>query len=608
MKSFLKDKKMENGFSRLHSTLSSMRELNNKSTSELTALHHAAGNHAVGQLVQAKLKISKPNDPSESEADRIADQILQIKKPLTHARDSNARGDISTINQAWKKPRKINSEINFSTSNHFIRDLEHGHPLDTQTRAYMQPRFGQDFSQVRIHTDDKAAKSAEAINARAYAYRNNIVFNKGEYIPDSSTGKRLMAHELAHVVQNSQSGSLDRISCYEGPEHQDIGDRYFRDLLSFLTLDEGKEWVRAIGEDPEKLINEILLESTGPVLLRNVINPQIGELTPVTLSIGQTISLMGDFYGSWQELAQAPVSEIRGILAVMRGERLGRITTIEAAKKYEEITGGRYLRLAQNNDEHFFWRNKAEWRRLHVEAFDLAKRAETEGGSGLFAQALLVDAAAGHFLTDAFAAGHLFDKDQVMAGIDVHLAKHPLMARNPAIQSYIAIVAFAKALPQLILKNVHDRMNREGFVVTNARGMRWRTFGDNYLKQAQETQRIAALAVFLSRQQLIHVRKYDSPNINEVESLLPNDDTVSRATQQAISFIPDAATQVESVIYQNRSLAPLQFGEALGAIISSNLSTVGHPGREREVMQAIDAARRSDVEGPVLPSFTITNW
>ncbi len=145
-------------------------------------------------------------------------------------------------------------------------------------------------------------------------------------------------------------------------------------------------------------------------------------------------------------------------------------------------------------------------------------------------------------------------------------------------------------------------------MVTNARGMRWRTFGDNYLKQAQETQRIAALAVFLSRQQLIHVRKYDSPNINEVESLLPNDDTVSRATQQAISFIPDAATQVESVIYQNRSLAPLQFGEALGAIISSNLSTVGHPGREREVMQAIDAARRSDVEGPVLPSFTITNW
>jgi hypothetical protein len=76
-----------------------------------------------------------------------------------------------------------------------------GRPLDTETRAFMEPRFGHDFSQVRVHTDAKAAQSAQAVNALAYTVGRNVVFGAGQYAPGTSEGWRLLAHELTHVVQ-----------------------------------------------------------------------------------------------------------------------------------------------------------------------------------------------------------------------------------------------------------------------------------------------------------------------------------------------------------------------------------------------------------------------
>ena len=177
-------------------------------------------------------------------------------------------------------------------------------------------------------------------------------------------------------------------------------------------------------------------------------------------------------------------------------------------------------------------------------------------------------------------------------------------------QTYIWAIGMSGRMPDLVLKNVHDRMNREGFWVTNERGMRWRTFGDNYLRLATETQRIGALAVFLSRQQIVNVRGSETATADpaEIESLMPNDDTVRRATQQAIDFIPDAAREAENLVYRNRELAPTQFGPVFGAIVQSNLTTIGHPGRERELMNLLDSARRIGNEAPIAPSFTIFSF
>ncbi|MCK4791236.1 MAG: DUF4157 domain-containing protein [Desulfobacteraceae bacterium] len=76
-----------------------------------------------------------------------------------------------------------------------------GQPLDVTTRAFMEPRFGHDFSQVRVHTDARAARSAKAVNALAYTVGNDIVFDKGQYSPDTNEGNRILAHELSHVLQ-----------------------------------------------------------------------------------------------------------------------------------------------------------------------------------------------------------------------------------------------------------------------------------------------------------------------------------------------------------------------------------------------------------------------
>jgi len=83
-----------------------------------------------------------------------------------------------------------------------------GNPLDANTRAFMEPRFGYDLGGVRIHTDSKAAESAQAVNALAYTVGNNIVFGASHYAPNTNNGRRLLAHELAHTVQQAGQTAL----------------------------------------------------------------------------------------------------------------------------------------------------------------------------------------------------------------------------------------------------------------------------------------------------------------------------------------------------------------------------------------------------------------
>jgi hypothetical protein len=80
-----------------------------------------------------------------------------------------------------------------------------GKPLDANTRIFMERRFGHDFSQVRVHTDERAGQSAQSVNALAYTVGRDVVFGRGQYAPGTTTGRRLLAHELAHVVQQARS-------------------------------------------------------------------------------------------------------------------------------------------------------------------------------------------------------------------------------------------------------------------------------------------------------------------------------------------------------------------------------------------------------------------
>ena len=93
-----------------------------------------------------------------------------------------------------------------------IRDI--GRPLDLDTRSVMEAQFGHDFSRVRVHDDNRAAESAESLAARAYTVDRHLVFGRGRYAPSTREGRRLIAHELAHVVQQSgiRGGSTDTVA------------------------------------------------------------------------------------------------------------------------------------------------------------------------------------------------------------------------------------------------------------------------------------------------------------------------------------------------------------------------------------------------------------
>jgi len=100
-----------------------------------------------------------------------------------------------------------------------------GQPLDANTRTFMEPRFGHDFSKVRVHTDARAAKSAQAVNALAYTVGREVVFGAGHYAPATPQGRKLLVHELAHVVQQGNAAfqpgtALDVASPHDSLEGQ----------------------------------------------------------------------------------------------------------------------------------------------------------------------------------------------------------------------------------------------------------------------------------------------------------------------------------------------------------------------------------------------------
>jgi hypothetical protein len=106
-----------------------------------------------------------------------------------------------------------------------------GAPLDTAVREDMEGRFGQDFSDVRVHTGSAAHDSAKSVNAQAYTVGSNIVFQRDKYDTSSDAGKHMLAHELTHVVQQ-RSGPVDGTDAGGGVKVSDPSDRFEREAVS----------------------------------------------------------------------------------------------------------------------------------------------------------------------------------------------------------------------------------------------------------------------------------------------------------------------------------------------------------------------------------------
>ena len=149
--------------------------------------------------LQTKLTVSKPGDHFEQEADRVAEQIMRPPEP---AMRGNGRPLMPTVQ------RRTASEGGGMSAPPIINDVlsAPGHPLDLSTRAFFEPKFGHDLGRARIHTGTQAAESARAVSANAFTVGWDVVFGEGQYAPETSAGKQLLAHELSHVVQQTASG------------------------------------------------------------------------------------------------------------------------------------------------------------------------------------------------------------------------------------------------------------------------------------------------------------------------------------------------------------------------------------------------------------------
>src|SRR6266487_609777 len=146
--------------------------------------------------IQTKLAINKPGDEFEQEADRIADQVLAAP---AHPAGS---GVTPHIQHFVRQPTGQTDTVPTSVDHALTSSSR---PLEPTLRQDMEQRFGYDFSRVRVHSNDAAERSARDVNAQAYTVGHNIVFGAGRFVPGTCERRRLIAHELTHVVQ--QSGS-----------------------------------------------------------------------------------------------------------------------------------------------------------------------------------------------------------------------------------------------------------------------------------------------------------------------------------------------------------------------------------------------------------------
>lgn len=160
------------------------------------------------RIVQPKLVVGEVDDPLEHEADRVADRVMRMPDPAlaVSAGTSRISRKCEACEEEQLQAKPAGGSLSGSAS--ATRGLHNplgatGQPLDAATRQFFEPRFCRSFADVRIHADAPAHSSARQLGAHAYTIGRDIAFAAGRYAPHTPEGRRLLAHELTHVAQQS---------------------------------------------------------------------------------------------------------------------------------------------------------------------------------------------------------------------------------------------------------------------------------------------------------------------------------------------------------------------------------------------------------------------
>lgn len=225
----------------------------------------SGGRHSSQSLplpIQAKLEVGAVDDPLEREADHTAETVMRtsvaqtatpvLSKSASAAQRKCACGGACEKCKAEQEDKREPLQrkpagpdaLRQTAAPPIVHEIVNspGKPLDPTTRSYMEPRFGHDLSKVRLHADSRAAESARKIRARAYTVGHQIVFGEGQLAPATQAGRRLLAHELTHVLQQSgnQYGAGDakggRVSHSAAP-----ANRVQRDAVDSMAAQVARE-------------------------------------------------------------------------------------------------------------------------------------------------------------------------------------------------------------------------------------------------------------------------------------------------------------------------------------------------------------------------------
>lgn len=165
--------------------------------------------------LQAKLVVNRPGDVYEQEADDIAERVMRTPEPRRQR--ACACGECPTCWNVQAASERLQTKRVEATDSGgeaappVVREIlrSPGQPLDAATRAFFEPRFGHDFSRVRVHADSLADQANRSIRAHAFTYGRGIAFRRGAYDPGSIQGKTLLAHELTHTIQQSHGNNSE---------------------------------------------------------------------------------------------------------------------------------------------------------------------------------------------------------------------------------------------------------------------------------------------------------------------------------------------------------------------------------------------------------------
>jgi Domain of unknown function (DUF4157) len=228
--------------------------------------------------VQTILKVSHPGDIYEQEADRIADRIMKISgdpeilptkttdNTTIDRKCKSCKQEEEEENQ-MKFSRKKSSSSNIKNNKLILEGAESeisntlnqpGSPLELSTRKFMEPRLGFDFGNVRIHNDETSARSANAIDSLAYTIGNDVVFGSKQYQPNTFQGKKLLAHELTHVIQQRRTKvSNQNYRVLQRQNNKNIRSPVSEELIAQMSTIQGELAGRYLEPDETQLARTI---------------------------------------------------------------------------------------------------------------------------------------------------------------------------------------------------------------------------------------------------------------------------------------------------------------------------------------------------------------